>query len=97
MAQNDWRLRRATVATLAEHGDAIESLIRTLRDQHHDLAVLSSALDLLAISDVDVVAPLVSFLDAPDANLRSRSRSFSANAAMSGRSLRCWRGWRIPI
>jgi HEAT repeat protein len=71
MAQNDWRLRRATVTTLAKHGDAIvESLIRTLRDQHHDLAVLSSALDLLAISDVDVVAPLVSFLDAPDANLR---------------------------
>ena len=38
MAQNDWRLRRATVTTLAEHGDAIvESLVRTLRDQHHDL------------------------------------------------------------
>jgi HEAT repeat protein len=71
MAQDDWRIRRATVTTLADHGDAIvESLVRTLRDQHHELAVLSSALDLLAISDVDVVGPLVGFLDAPDANLR---------------------------
>lgn len=71
MAQSDWRLRRTTVTTLAEHGDAIvESLVRTLRDQHQDLAVLSSALDLLAISDVDVVGPLVTFLDAPDGNLR---------------------------
>ena len=71
MAQDDWRLRRATVSTLAAQGDAIvESLVATLRDQHHNLAVLSSALDLLAVSDVDVVGPLVGFLDAEDANLR---------------------------
>ena len=74
LAQDDWRLRRATVTTLAEHGDAIvESLVRTLRTQHHNLAVLSSALDLLAISDIDVVGPLVSCLDASDANLRIQS------------------------
>ncbi|HVQ17166.1 MAG TPA: HEAT repeat domain-containing protein, partial [Vicinamibacterales bacterium] len=74
MAQDDWRLRRATVTTLAEHGEAIvESLVRTLRTQHHDLAVLSSALDLLAISDIDVIGPLVSCLDAADANLRIQS------------------------
>ena len=71
MDQNDWRLRRATVTTLAEHGEAIvESLVNTLRDQHHNLSVLSSALDLLAISDIDVVGPLVGFLDSSDANLR---------------------------
>jgi HEAT repeat protein len=74
MALGDWRLRRATVTTLAEHGDAIvESLVRTLHTQHHNLAVLSSALDLLAISDIDVVGPLVGCLDAPDANLRIQS------------------------
>ena len=71
MAQDDWRTRRATVTTLADHGDAIvESLVRTLRDQHRNLSVLSSALDLLAISDIDVVAPLVSFLASSDSNLR---------------------------
>jgi HEAT repeat protein len=74
MAQDDWRLRRATVTTLAEHGDAIvESLVRTLRTQHHNLAVLSSVLDLLAVSDIDVVGPLVSCLDASDVNLRIQS------------------------
>lgn len=74
MAQDDWRLRRATVTTLAEHGDAIvESLVSTLRGQHHNLAVLSSALDLLAISDIDVVGPLVTCLDAEDSNLRIQS------------------------
>jgi HEAT repeat protein len=71
LAQDDWRTRRATVTTLAEHGNAIvESLVRTLRDQHRNLAVLSSALDLLAISDVDVVVPLIACLDSPDSNLR---------------------------
>ncbi len=71
MAQNDWRTRRATVTTLADHGDAIvESLVRTLRDQHRNLSVLSSALDLLAISDIDVVTPLISFLASSDSNLR---------------------------
>jgi len=74
MAEDDWRLRRATVTTLAGHGDAIvESLVRTLRTQHHNLAVLSSALDLLAISDIDVVGPLVSCLEASDTNLRIQS------------------------
>ena len=74
MASDDWRLRRATVTTLAEQGDAIvESLVSTLRTQHHNLAVLSSALDLLAVSDIDVVGPLVSCLDAPDVNLRIQS------------------------
>jgi HEAT repeat protein len=74
MAQDDWRLRRATVTTLAAHGEAIvESLVHTLQTQHHDLAVLSSALDLLAISDIDVVGPLVSCLEAPDVNLRIQS------------------------
>ena len=45
-------------------------VVHTLRTQHQNLAVLSSALDLLAISDIDVVGPLVACLDAPDANLR---------------------------
>jgi HEAT repeat protein len=71
MAQDDWRVRRATVSTLAEQGEAIvDSLVATLRDQHHNLAVLSSALDLLAISDVDVVGPLIGFLEVADTNLR---------------------------
>jgi len=67
----DWHARRTAVAALAAQGDAVvEALVETLRTQHRDLAVLSSALDLLAISDIDVIAPLVRFLESADANLR---------------------------
>lgn len=71
LGEEDWRVRRMAVATLAQHGDAIvDALVRTLRQQHHNLSVLSSALDLLAISDIDIVEPLIRFLDDDDPNLR---------------------------
>jgi HEAT repeat protein len=71
LGENDWQVRRMAVATLAQHGNAIvDALVRTLHEQHDDLSVLSSALDLLAISEIDVVAPLIRFLDDGDANLR---------------------------
>jgi HEAT repeat protein len=71
LGEEDWRARRLAVASLAEHGDAIvDALVATLRQQHDNLNVLSSALDLLAVSDIDVVEPLIRFLDSPDANLR---------------------------
>ena len=69
--QDDWRVRRTAVATLAQYGSAIiDALVRTLRDQHENFNVLSSALDLLAMSDVDVVEPLAALLDHEDVNLR---------------------------
>ncbi len=71
LGQDDWAVRRAAVATLAEHGAAIvEALVRTLREQHDNFNVLSSALDLLAVSNVDVVEPLAALLGDSDANLR---------------------------
>jgi HEAT repeat protein len=71
MAQDDWRVRRASVMTLADHGDAIvDSLVRIIQGQHENFAVLSSALDLLAISDIDVVGPLIGLLEVEDTNLR---------------------------
>ena len=71
LGQDDWRTRRDAVATLAQQGGAVvDALVRTLRDQHENLNVLSSALDLLTISDVDVIDPLVRCLGDPDVNLR---------------------------
>jgi HEAT repeat protein len=71
LAEDDWRVRKTAVTSLARHGQAIvDALVQSLRDQHENLNVLSSALDLLAISDVDVIEPLVRFLDDGDANLR---------------------------
>jgi HEAT repeat protein len=74
LGQEDWRVRRTAVATLAQHGHAIvDALVQTLRQQHHDFNVLSSALDLLAISDIDIIEPLIGFLEDDDANLRMQA------------------------
>jgi HEAT repeat protein len=71
LEEEDWRVRRMAVSTLAGQGHAIvEALVATLREQHENLSVLSSALDLLAISDIDVVEAVVQLLDDDDANLR---------------------------
>jgi hypothetical protein len=68
----DWQTRRATVWRLAGRADRdlVASLLMALRDGHQDFSVLSSALSLLAFTDVDVVGPLVEFLRDPDAALR---------------------------
>ena len=64
-------VRRIAVSTLAHHGAAVvEALVQTLREQHRDLSALSSALDLLSVSDIDIVEPVMRFLEDGDANLR---------------------------
>jgi len=71
MGDDDARVRHMAVSTLAHHGAAVvETLVRTLREQHRDLSVLSSALDLLSVSDIDIVEPVIRFLDDDDSNLR---------------------------
>ena len=71
-SEGDWQARRATVWRLAGRGDRdlVASLLLALRDHHRDFSVLSSALSLLAFSDVDIVGPLVEFLRDPDSALR---------------------------
>ena len=65
------RDRRLAVSTLARHGDGIvDSVVATLQEQHADLSVLSSVLDLLSISDIDIVEPLIRCLEHEDTNLR---------------------------
>ena len=74
LGAEDWRVRRTAVSTLASHGHAIiDALVRTLREQHANLSMLSSALDLLAISNIDVIEPLIGFLEDEDANLRMQA------------------------
>ena len=71
MGDDDSRVRHMAVSTLAPHGAAVvDTLVRTLREQHRDLSVLSSALDLLSVSDIDIVEPMIRFLEDADTNLR---------------------------
>ncbi len=67
----DFGARQRGVKRLSVQGDAIVGmLIQTLREQHRNFSVLSSALDLLAIADLDVVDPLIECLGSDDADLR---------------------------
>jgi HEAT repeat protein len=66
-----WPARRKEVQRLAAHDHAIvETLVQTLREQHHNFNVLSSALDLLAMTDLDVIEPLIGCLGEEDVDLR---------------------------
>jgi HEAT repeat protein len=69
---DDWRRRREDMAALAARNDRdlVVSVLSTLKESHRDLDVVSATLQLLAATDVDVVAPLVDMLRMDDADLR---------------------------
>ena len=69
---DDWQARRAAVADLAPQadGDLLHAIVDALRLEHRDFNLLSSALQLLSASDVDVTAPLAALLDDEDVDLR---------------------------
>jgi HEAT repeat protein len=75
LRDDNWKVRRAAVEGLSRHAhrDMLASLLTALRDEHHDFNVLSSALSLLATSEVDVTAPLIELLAADDADLRMQA------------------------
>ena len=72
IGDQSWRVRKAAVEGLARHGGShsVKSLLRALRDDHRDLSVLNSALQVLALSGVDAVAPLIECLGEADVDLR---------------------------
>jgi HEAT repeat protein len=71
LGDEDWRARQRAVTTLVEHGPTVvDAVVMTLREQHRDFNVLSSILDLLAISEIDIVDPLTGLLGDDDPNLR---------------------------
>ncbi len=72
LGDSSWRVRRAAVNGLAAHAgeDTVTELLRTLRSQYDNLSVLNSALQVLAMSDVDTTGPLIALLNDRDVNLR---------------------------
>jgi len=65
-------VRRAAVRAIASRRDPsiVETLVTALRDQHRDFSVLSSALQLLTMTGVDLTAALIDLLHHDDADLR---------------------------
>lgn len=72
MADEDWRVRRSAVQALAGRRDPglIDALVSALREGHRNFSVLSSALQLLSMTGVDLTPSLVDLLQHPDADLR---------------------------
>ena len=69
---DDWKVRRSAVRGLTRdaHPEMLVSLLAALRTEHRDFNVLSSALQLLGGSDVDLTGPLAALLREPDTDLR---------------------------
>jgi HEAT repeat protein len=72
LGDESWRVRRAAVQGLSSRAapDAIAALLESMRQDHYNLNLLNSALQVLALSDVDTLSPLVKFLSGDDADLR---------------------------
>jgi HEAT repeat protein len=72
LAADNWRVRQAAIRGLAPAADQsfMASLVSTLREEHRNFNLLSSALKLLSVTDVDVTTPLTELLQDADADLR---------------------------
>lgn len=72
LKDESWRVRRVAVEGLSRRAapDAIAALLASVRENHHHLGLLNSALQVLAMSDVDTLSPLVEFLNGDDTDLR---------------------------
>jgi HEAT repeat protein len=72
IGDDDWQVRRRAVQALAARSDQtlVDALIAALRDSHRNFSVLSSALQLLAMTGVDVTTALVDLMRHPDVDLR---------------------------
>jgi HEAT repeat protein len=72
MGDEDWHVRRTAVRAIAGRRDPsiVETLVTALREQHRNFSVLSSALQLLSMTGIDLTSALIDLLQQDDADLR---------------------------
>jgi HEAT repeat protein len=72
IGDRSWRVRRAAVDTLSNRNDTqmVAELLTALRQEHQNLSVLNSALQVLTLTELDVIGPLMACLLEPDEDLR---------------------------
>jgi HEAT repeat protein len=75
VGDNDWRVRRAAVQGLTKRSapEAIQALLNSVREDHRNLGVLNSALQVLAMVDVETLPTLIEFLKEDDPDLRMQA------------------------
>jgi HEAT repeat protein len=72
LADESWQVRRDAVDSIAlnDDPDIAVKLVRNLREEHHNISILNSVLQVLALSNVDAVPALIACLSDTDADLR---------------------------
>lgn len=72
LEDSNWRVRRNLVDGMARRAapDAIEALLRALREKHLDFGTVNGALQILRANAVDTIGPLIEFLRAEETDLR---------------------------
>jgi HEAT repeat protein len=72
LRDTSWRVRRVAVEGVSKRAapHAIAALLSSVRGDHHNLSLLNSALQVLALTDVDTFSPLIEFLNDSDPDLR---------------------------
>jgi HEAT repeat protein len=75
LSDESWRVRRAAIKGVSQRAapEAISALLSSVVANHHNPALLNSALQVLASSDVDTISPLLDLLKHPDADLRMQA------------------------
>ena len=75
LRDKDWTVRREAVQEVSQRAapEAIAALLNSVVENHHDPALLNSALQVLAASDVDTLSPLLELLQGPDSDLRMQA------------------------
>jgi HEAT repeat protein len=72
LEDEDWHVRRTAVQALARRRDAplVNAVVAALREGHRNFSLLSSALQLLSVTGLDVTDALISLMGNPDADVR---------------------------
>jgi HEAT repeat protein len=75
LSDESWRVRRAAVKGVSQRAapEAIAALLNSVVENHHNSALLNSALQVLASSDVDTLSPLLDLLNGSDPDLRMQA------------------------
>jgi HEAT repeat protein len=75
LSDEDWRVRREAVVEASQRAapEAITALLNAVVQNHQNPALLNSALQVLAASDVDTLSSLLDLLDGPDSHLRMQA------------------------
>src|SRR6185436_8737249 len=75
LSDDSWLVRRAAIKGVSQRAapEAIAALLNSVVANHQNPALLNSALQVLASSDVDTLSPLLDLLKGPDADLRMQA------------------------